>query len=77
MVSIAPSGAIRRTRKLPRSATKSDPSAPIASPFGWSTWASVAGPPSPEYPRTPVPATVEIVPSGATRRTAWLRVSAM
>jgi hypothetical protein len=40
-------------------------------PKGWSSIASVAGPQSPEKPRSPVPAAVEMVPSGLTSRTRW------
>ena len=39
--------------------------------------ARIAAPPSPENPRSPVPATVVIVPVGTTRRTRWLFVSAI
>jgi hypothetical protein len=44
---------------------------------GPSNWAAVAGPPSPEKPATPVPATVVIVPVGSIRRMRSLPESAM
>src|SRR4051794_18298482 len=46
-------------------------------PLGVLTVAEVAGPPSPPAPDEPVPATVLIVPSGATARTRLLKVSAI
>jgi hypothetical protein len=58
------------------SAIKKPPSAVAATPSGPSSWALVAGPPSPENPCV-LPATVVIVPSGDTRRTRWLNVSAI
>src|SRR5882724_5202969 len=45
------------------------PSGPTARNPGVFRRAMVAGPPSPENPGTPVPATVVITPSGPTRRT--------
>src|SRR5690606_17354371 len=39
--------------------------------------ASVAGPPSPANPAVPLPATVEMTPSGAMRRTRWFCWSVM
>ena len=39
--------------------------------------ASVAGPPSPLKPSSPVPATVVMVPVGSTKRIRWLNLSAM
>jgi hypothetical protein len=45
--------------------------------LGFFSWALVAGPPSPEKPSTPVPATVVMVPSSPTRRTRALALAAM
>lgn len=39
--------------------------------------AASGGPPSPEYPGSPVPTTVVIMPSALMRRTRWLRWSRM
>ena len=44
------------------------PAASTATPLGLSDWAAIAGPPSPAKPRSPVPATVEMVPEGSTLR---------
>src|ERR1017187_950223 len=46
-------------------------------PWGLANCALVAGPPSPEKPGDPVPATLVIVPSGATLRMRWFQQSAM
>ena len=45
-------------------------------PRGAKISACVAGPPSPEKPGSPVPATVVIVPSDAIERIRWLSASA-
>jgi hypothetical protein len=76
-VLIVPSEASRRTRLLIPSEMYRPPSGPISRPFGLRRVAAVPGPPSPEKPSTPVPATVEIVPSGSTLRTRWEALSAM
>jgi hypothetical protein len=52
------------------------PSAVAATPVGTSSRAAVAGPPSPEKPGVPSPATVVIVPAGETRRTTSAKSSA-
>jgi len=46
-----------------------------AKPSGANNWACVAGPSSPPNPAVPVPATVEILPSGDTFRTTDHRTS--
>ena len=56
-VVITPSGEIRRTRELP-SAIYRPPAGSIARADGRSNAAVTAGPPSPEWPFCPVPATV-------------------
>src|SRR5664280_2025204 len=48
------------------------PAASTARPIGATRHAWVAGPPSPQKPLVPLPATVVMVPSGATRRTRLL-----
>ena len=40
--------------------------------LGFVSRADVAGPPSPEYPEVPVPATVVMIPAGVTSRTTLL-----
>ena len=67
-VAIVPSGATFRTRAA--SSTRKPPSSARATATGL-TRALVAGPPSPPTAGhvEPSPATVEIVPSGHTRRT--------
>ena len=55
-------------------------SGPTASAKGLTSWAWVAGPPSPQAPLEqglPLPATVVMIPSGDTFRTRWLPLSAM
>ena len=68
-VVIVLSGDTRRMRLLPMSSTTKLPSGSAATPWTRSSSARVAGPPSPPYPRSPVPTAVEIVLSGNTRRT--------
>ena len=56
----------------------SRPSGPIAMLCGCRSCACDAGPPSPENPATPVPASVEMTPvAPSTFRTTWLSRSAM
>src|SRR4051794_9198434 len=76
-VVIVPAGDTRRTRWLLTSAITTPPSGVTATAAGESSWAVVAGPPSPEKPGVPVPATVVIVPAGVTRRTRPLPASAI
>src|SRR5664280_654782 len=76
-VVMVPSGATRRTRLLPASAMYRLPAASTNRPYGMSRHAWVAGPPSPQKPLVPLPATVVMVPSGATRRTRSWPGSAM
>src|SRR6266404_3614358 len=61
-VVMVPSGLMRRTRALPTSAMKRLPAVSAARPRGSLSRALAAGPPSPEKPAWPVPATVRIVP---------------
>ena len=62
-VTIVPSG---RTRRIWFTlATRKPPSGVAATAAGRGTAAAVAGPPSPDGTMAPLPATVEIVPSGA------------
>jgi hypothetical protein len=64
---------IRRTRLLEASAMKTFPSGSTATPVGLLIRAETAAAPSPEYPATPVPATVVMAPVPAsTRRTRAL-----
>ena len=51
-----------RTRWLPTSQISSRPSGSIATLCGWRSCARDAGPPSPENPGEPVPASVEMTP---------------
>ena len=76
MVLMIPSGVTRRTRLLLVSAMYSVPSAARAIERGVLIWAASAGPPSPEKPPLPTPATVVTVPSTAIRRMRWLPESA-
>jgi hypothetical protein len=56
----------------------SRPSRPIAASRGQASDASVAGPPSPENPGVPLPATVSMVSvAKSTRRMRWFSVSTM
>ncbi len=65
-----------RMRKLPESEMKRLPAESTASPVGLLSEALVAGPPSPENPPMPLPATVVIRPF-ETLRTRAFRVSAI
>ena len=69
MVLIVPPGVTFRMRLLARSEMYRFPEASTARPFGVFNDADVAGPPSPEKPWVPLPATVEIIPLGDTLRT--------
>src|SRR5664280_18204 len=60
-VVMVPSGATRRPRLLPGSAMYRLPAASTARPLGMSRQAWVAGPPSPQKPAVPLPATVVMV----------------
>src|SRR5664280_2832879 len=71
-----PGVATRRTRLLAKLAMYRLPAASTARPSG-TRQAWVAGPPSPQKSLVPLPATVVMVPSGATRRTRVLLLSAM
>ena len=53
-----PAGATRRIRSLLVSPMTKEPSSATATPWGRSSWACVAWPPSPAPPRSPLPATV-------------------
>ena len=65
-------------RWLPMSQISSRPSGSKTMLWGRLSCAAAAGPPSPENPATPVPATVVMTPVPAsTRRTAWLSRSTM
>src|ERR1039458_6074014 len=57
-----------RIRLLPLSATKRFPEASTATPLGPFNSAEVAGPPSPEKPLLPLPATVVMMPLADTFR---------
>src|SRR6188472_4458500 len=57
-----PDALTRRTRSFDASAMANEPSGSATTLCGSASLAAVAGPPSPEYPLTPVPATVVIVP---------------
>ena len=48
------------------------PDASVATPVGLLSSALMAGPPSPEEPGRPVPASVVMMPPRLTRRTRWL-----
>src|SRR5581483_2060735 len=69
-VVIVPSGAIRRIRLFPPSATKSEPSPATTTWRGARSWAAVAGPPSPLQPPTPVPATLVTEPRPSSAKAA-------
>jgi hypothetical protein len=71
-----PSRPTRRTRSLRESAIRTSPPGPTATPLGEASRPFVARPPSP-LKSWSVPATVEIVPFGETRRIRWFPVSAM
>src|SRR3990167_5951120 len=52
------------------------PAESTATPQGVLSWALVAGPPSPEKPVPPFPATVEMIPPGVTLRMRLVTYSA-
>ena len=58
----------RRMRSLESSAMNRLPEPSTATPRGLLSWAAVAGPPSPENPSLPFPATVVITPVAASTR---------
>src|SRR5664280_592050 len=66
-----------RTRLLAKLAMYRLPAASTNRPYGMFRHVWVAGPPSPQKPLVPLPATVVMVPSGATRRTRLLSSSLM
>ena len=66
-----------RTRALAKSAMYSWPLGVTATPVGAFSLASVAGPPSPPYPESALPAMVEMMPVTVTRRTRDAPESAM
>ncbi len=68
---------IIRTRLLPKSPMNRLPTELSETPLGALNWAEPAGPPSPEKPTVPTPATVEMMPALLTRRMRWLPASAM
>ena len=74
-VVIVPSADTFLIRSLSISAIRKPPSAVGATANGMDSRASIAGPPSPANPSTPLPATVVIVPDGETLLTRWLLVS--
>src|SRR5262245_11322821 len=76
-VVIVPVGETRRTRLLLESAIRKPPSAVTDTAFGDHSRAAVAGPPSPEKPSVPLPATVVIVPVDETLRIRLLIASAI
>src|SRR5438270_450774 len=57
-----------RMRLLVKSLMKKLPATSRLTRDGVHSWAAVAGPPSPEYPPVPVPATVEMTPAVSMRR---------
>ena len=66
-VVITPAAEIRRILP-PASAKRTFPEESTAMPVGKLTVAFAAGPPSPEEPGVPFPATVAMIPSSPTRR---------
>ena len=74
---ITPAGDTFRTTLFGPSTIRNPPSAVTATLAGASSWASVAGPPSPLSPGVPVPATRVITPAGETFRTTLFLVSAI
>src|ERR1039458_3730836 len=69
-VLMVPVGLTRRIRLFPRSVMYRFPALSLTQSVGPNIAAAVAGPPSPEYPDAPLPATVVIVPPGEIRRMA-------
>ena len=76
IVAMVPSGAMRRTRPLPRSAISTDPSAVRMAHVGRSSRAATAGPPSPAKPVRPLPARSVRVPGPFDRKTWFATGSA-
>ena len=76
-VVMIPLGETLRMRWLSVSAMNRLPAPSIARPPGSFSCALVAGPPSPEKPFVPSPATVVMIPAGKTLRMRLLPVSAM
>src|SRR5579871_2203440 len=68
-VVMVPPGVTWRMRLLLRSAMYRLPLESTATPVGWLSDALVAAPPSPENPCVPLPAYVEMIPLGVSRRT--------
>ena len=76
-VVMVPERSTRRMRWFPESAMKMFPVVSTATPAGLCSCAARAGPWSPLKPRSPVPATVVMVPERSTRRMRWFPKSAM
>jgi hypothetical protein len=74
---MVPAGLTLRIREFHQSAMNRLPAPSTAIPCGWSSLPLMAGPPSPEYPATPLPATVVMAPAGFTMRIRLLPASAM
>src|SRR5262245_53837858 len=72
-----PAAVTFRTTPISAHAMYKLPDASTTTATGELICAEVAGPPSPENPLAPVPATVRMMPSGVTFRTRWLLGSAM
>src|SRR5438132_666514 len=72
-VEMIPPGVTLRIRLVSLSAMNRFPAASTETPDGVASQALVAGPPSPENPACPFPATVVIVPLGVTFRIRLLR----
>jgi len=68
-------GPTERMRLFPLSAMYRLPAASTATPLGSFNEAAAAGPPSPEYPQTPFPATTRSIPDGRTLTTKQLLAS--
>jgi hypothetical protein len=77
MVKILPSGVTFRILWLPLSAMYIFPDESTVKPGGPCRFAATAYPPSPLNLGSPLPATVEITPSGRTARTLAFALSAM
>ncbi len=76
-VVMVPEVSTLRMTWLKKSAMKRFPAPSTSRSMGLSSLAAVAGPPSPEYPNLPVPATVVMTPEVSTLRILWLSRSAM